>query len=254
MEIITVDNYQKMSEIGALIIKEQLKEKSNSVLGLATGSTPIGMYKELVRMHIEESLDFSSVVTFNLDEYVGISKQHPQSYHHFMFQNLFKHINIDYSKIYIPNGNNANLQLECERYEQKIIQIGGIDIQVLGIGANGHIGFNEPGSNFHDKTRVVQLSESTLRANSRFFRDIHLVPTLAISMGLKTILDNSKKIILLANGIEKEEAVYRMIEGNVCSNNPASLLKLHPNVIVILDSHAARKWNKNKVINRVEWQ
>lgn len=206
------------------------------------------MYKELIRMHIEESLDFSDVVTFNLDEYVGISKQHPQSYHHFMFQHLFNHINIDPKKIYIPNGNNVDLQLECKSYKQKIIQMGGIDIQVLGIGANGHIGFNELGSNLHDKTRVVQLSESTLRANSRFFGDINLVPTLAISMGIKTILDNSKRIILLANGIEKEEAVYGMVEGDVCSNNTASLLKLHPNVTVILDLQVAGKLNNNKVL------
>lgn len=250
MEIIIVDNYQKMSEIGALMIKEQIKKKADSILGLATGGTPIGMYKELIRMHIQDFLDFSNVITFNLDEYVGISRQHPQSYYNFMFENLFNHINIDPKKVYIPNGSEANLQLECKNYEQRITEAGGMDIQILGIGTNGHIGFNEPGSNFHDKTRVVQLSESTLKANSRFFGDISLVPTLAISMGINTILSNSKKIILLAHGSEKAEAVYGMIKGDVCSNNPASLLQLHPNVTVILDVQAARKLDNNKVLKK----
>lgn len=245
MEIIVVDHYQELSQVSSQIIKELIQNKPRVVLGLATGSTPAGMYQELIHYHQKEGLDFSNVVTFNLDEYVAISPKHPQSYHKFMYDNLFDHVNIHPKNIHISQGDQADLEDECKIYEQKIRQAGGIDIQVLGIGSNGHIGFNEPGSNPEDRTRVVKLAESTIQSNARFFGSEELVPRLAISMGIKTILEFSKHIILLASGKEKAEAVYRMIQGKITSQLPASLLQSHQNVTVIADNKAAEKITKS---------
>jgi glucosamine-6-phosphate deaminase len=241
MEILVVDDYKELSQVSANIIKELITKKHHAVLGLATGSTPIGMYQELIHYHKNEALDFSSVKTFNLDEYVGMSPEHPQSYNKFMYDELFNHINILRSNIHIPCGDVPDLEGECLRYEHKIADAGGIDIQVLGIGSNGHIGFNEPGSNPKDRTRVVRLAKSTIKANARFFGKEELVPRLAISMGIQTILDQSKKIMLLASGEGKSDAVCQMIKGGISDKVPASLLQLHNNVTVIADAQAAKK-------------
>ncbi|KIY23802.1 glucosamine-6-phosphate deaminase [Mesobacillus subterraneus] len=252
MEMIVAKNYEELSQISAQMIAEFIQKKQDAVLGLATGSTPVGMYKKLIGYHNKEGLDFSKIITFNLDEYVGISPNHPQSYHKFMKETFFSHINISTSNIHIPRGDQPQIEKQCESYEQAIKDAGGIDIQVLGIGSNGHIGFNEPGSSPEEKTRVVQLTESTIQANARFFGDEALVPRLAISMGIKTILESSKKIILLASGEEKANAVQGMIEGEISTQLPASLLQLHKNVIVIADQPAAKNLKMiNKSLNSV---
>ncbi|MGG3571439.1 glucosamine-6-phosphate deaminase [Bacillus gobiensis] len=245
MEIKVVDSYEELSQVSAVLIKNELSaaQKLPFVLGLATGSTPIGLYQELIHHHRENDLDFSNVITFNLDEYVGLPASHPQSYHTFMFERFFHHINIPLRNIHIPEGDHPNLKYECEQYEKKICQTKGIDIQILGIGSNGHIGFNEPGSDPEGRTQIVQLTESTLKANARFFGDIVLVPRYAVSMGLKTILE-SKKIILLASGEEKAEAIQKMIEGDVTPQVPSSFLQSHSNITVIADKEAAKYLTK----------
>lgn len=239
MRIIIEDSYESMSKKAALMVAGQILLKPDTILGLATGSTPIGMYKELVRMHKEEDLDFSNVVTFNLDEYVGLDKNDKNSYHYYMFQNFFNHINIKKENIYIPDGMAQDLEEECKRYERIIEEKGGIDLQILGIGKNGHIGFNEPDLKFEATTHVVKLDEETIMANSRFFNSINEVPSFAISMGIKTIM-HSKKIILLASGEEKAEAIYKAIYGPIVPKHPASVLQLHPDVTFILDKDAAK--------------
>lgn len=239
MRIIIEDNYEALSKKAALMVAGQILLKPNTVLGLATGSTPILMYRELVRMHKEEDLDFSEVITFNLDEYVGLDRNDKNSYYYYMFENFFNHVNIKMENIFIPNGMADNLEEECKRYERLIEEKGGIDLQILGIGKNGHIGFNEPDLKFEATTHVVKLDDETIKANSRFFNRIDEVPRFAISMGIKTIM-HSKKIILLANGEEKAEAVYKAIYGPIVPNHPASVLQLHPDVTFILDRNAAK--------------
>jgi glucosamine-6-phosphate deaminase len=246
LKIIIANNYEDLSRISAQKIAELIQKKPDAVLGLATGSTPVGMYKELIRHHKEEGLDFSKVKTFNLDEYIGISPEHPNSYHKFMYDQFFNHINISSNNVHIPPGDQPEIEKQCKRYESEIQRAGNIDIQVLGIGANGHIGFNEPGSSMDEKTRVVQLADSTIKANARFFGEEALVPRLAISMGIKTILDSSKEIILLASGTEKAKSVQEMIEGNITTQLPASFLQLHKNVTVIVDTLAAERLKISK--------
>ncbi|MCY6369115.1 glucosamine-6-phosphate deaminase [Clostridium ganghwense] len=240
MRIIAVDNYEEMSIKAAKIIASQIILKPDSILGLATGSTPVGMYKELINMYKNRELDFSNVKTFNLDEYYGLSEENDQSYHYFMRKNLFNYINVKEKNIHIPNGNVADIEAECENYEKVIKESGGIDIQVLGIGGNGHIGFNEPDINFEASTHLVNLTQDTIEANSRFFSSIEEVPTKAISMGIKTIMQ-SKKILLLANGEGKADAVYGMIKGKISPEVPASILQLHNDVTVIVDKEASSK-------------
>jgi glucosamine-6-phosphate deaminase len=231
-------NYNAMSKKAALEVANLLTEKPDAVIGLATGSTPIGLYKELVRMYQEEGLDFSKATFFNLDEYVGLEKEHPQSYYSFMQEHLFKHINADADKIHIPNGNAEDLEAECARYEQLIKAAGGIDLQVLGIGANGHIGFCEPETDFDLSTHVTELTEETRKDNARFFDDdIDKVPVQAITMGPATIM-SAKRIILLANNTEKTnktKAVVQSIVDEVTPQVPASILQQHPNVAFYLD-------------------
>lgn len=243
MNIIVVDNYENMSRKAAIIIASQIISKPNSILGLATGSTPLGMYKELIKMYENKELDFSKVKTFNLDEYYGLDEKHVQSYHFYMNDNFFKYINIKRENIKIPNGMCKNIDEECESYDKSIVEAGGIDIQVLGIGSNGHIGFNEPDDSFNARTHLVTLNEKTIRDNSRFFKSIDKVPTKAISMGIKSIM-MSRKIILLANGEEKAEAISKSIEGNITSKVPGSILQLHNDVTFILDKKAAKRLNK----------
>ncbi|WP_123054574.1 glucosamine-6-phosphate deaminase [Clostridium sp. JN-1] len=240
MRFIIVDNYEEMSKKAAVMLASQIILKPDSVLGLATGDTPLGMYSELVSMYKKGEIDFSSAKTFNLDEYYGINKDNTQSYHYYMMKNLFEHINIKTENINIPDGTSEDVEKECLAYEKKIVQAGGIDIQVLGIGVNGHIGFNEPDVNFEAETHLVSLDEKTIQSNSRFFKSIEEVPTKAVSMGIKTIM-NSKKIILLANGKSKAEAVYNTIKGKICPEVPASILQLHKDVTVIIDKEAASK-------------
>lgn len=249
MEIIIQETVEEMSRVAARIVAQTLNAKPNAVLGLATGSTPLGLYKELVRMHREEGLDFSQVTTFNLDEYVGLTQKHPQSYHYFMHENLFKHINIPKQNNYIPSGTTDNYAAFCQWYEQRIVQCGGIDLQVLGIGGDGHIAFNEPSSSLGSRTRIKTLAKQTIDDNARFFDSPDQVPVYAITMGVGTILE-ARKIILLANGAKKAEAVAGAVEGPVTSMNTASALQLHRDCTFILDRPAA---SGLKMLEYYEW-
>ncbi len=240
MEIIIRDTYEQMSRLAADVIRHQLLKKPSSVLGLATGSTPIGTYKELVRMHKEEGLDFSKVITFNLDEYLGLPPSHDQSYRYFMDQHLFSHINVDPKNIHVPYGHAEDIEEFCQWYEAEIKRAGGIDIQVLGIGGDGHIAFNEPGSSLGSRTRLKTLTKQTIDDNARFFSKEEEVPRFAITMGVGTILE-AKKILMLANGPKKAEIVAEAIEGPVTAQVSASVLQLHRDVVVILDAEAGSR-------------
>ncbi|MGO5066468.1 MULTISPECIES: glucosamine-6-phosphate deaminase [unclassified Clostridium] len=240
MRIIVVDNYEEMSKKAATMVASQVILKPDSVLGLATGDTPIGMYREIINIYKNQNLNFSKVKTFNLDEYYGLSKDNNQSYYYFMMNNLFNHVNIGKDNINIPNGMMNDIEKECKEYESNIVKAGGIDLQILGIGVNGHIGFNEPGESFEAETHLVNLDKKTIESNSRFFSSKDEVPTRAISMGIKTIL-YSKKIILLACGQNKADAIFKTIKGKITPNVPASILQLHKDVVVIVDKEAASK-------------
>jgi glucosamine-6-phosphate deaminase len=240
MLVIIKKNYDEMSREAAKIISSKLRKKPDLVLGLATGSTPLGLYKELIRMHKEEGLDFSKVTTFNLDEYVGLSPAHDQSYHYFMYENFLNYINVDKRFIHIPHGMSKDVAAFCEWYEQRIKDCGGIDIQVLGIGGNGHIAFNEPGSSLGSRTRIKTLTPKTRDDNARFFEKMDEVPKYAITMGVGTIMD-SKEIILLANGEKKADAVKAAIEGPITAMCPASIVQMHREVYVLLDKEAGTK-------------
>ena len=242
MKILVYENYDEMSKKAAKMILSQITQKPNSVLGLATGSTPIGMYKNLVRMYKDKIIDFSKVITFNLDEYYNLPKDNKQSYYYFMYENLFKHININYQNVHIPNGMALDTDKECENYDKAIKEHGGIDIQVLGIGKNGHIGFNEPTINFEKETHLVNLRSSTIEANSRFFDKVDDVPKKAITMGIGSIF-KAKKIILLACGKSKADAIFNTVHGDVTPEVPASILQFHNDVALILDKEAASKLN-----------
>lgn len=221
-------------------VTSQIKLKPDSVIGFAKRSTPLDLYKELIRMYNQEGLDFSKVISFNLDEYVGIPPSHPESYHFFMRENLFKHINISPSNIHIPMGMAENIELFCDWYEDKIKKYGGLDIQILGIGANGHIAFNEPGSSLGSRTRIKTLGEKTRLDNSRFFSNIDEVPKYAITMGVGTIME-AKKLLLLANGINKADAIKATVEGPIMAKYPATIVQLHRYATVIIDKEAASK-------------
>lgn len=237
MEIKVCNNYEEMSAYASRIIASQIILKPNSVIGLATGSTPIGTYKELIRMNKEQKIDFKDVVTFNLDEYYPIKQTNNQSYKHFMNENLFNHINISKENTHIPNGETTDPAFECQKYDKMIEDAGGIDLQILGIGQNGHIGFNEPNDYLIPETHVTDLTQNTIEVNSRFFDNISDVPTKALTMGMGTIM-KSKKIIILANGRSKHDIVNQLINGKISTNIPASLLKVHPDVILICDKEA----------------
>jgi len=238
MEILIHDTYEEMSRAAARSAARVLNSKPNAVLGLATGSTPLGLYQELVRMHKEEGLDFSQVTTFNLDEYVGLPERHPQSYHYFMHENLFRHINIPSQNIHIPSGTTDNYQAFCRWYEERIVECGGIDVQILGIGSDGHIAFNEPSSSLGSRTRIKTLAKQTIEDNARFFDSAEEVPIYAITMGVGTVLE-SRKLILLANSKSKAAAVAAAIEGPVTSMITASALQLHADSTFFLDREAA---------------
>lgn len=242
MRLIIVDNYEEMSKEAARIMASYITLKPNAVIGLATGSTPLGMYEELVNMYNKKEVNFENVKSFNLDEYYGLSKDNDQSYNYYMQENFFKYINIKPENINIPNGVAKDIKEECLSYENRIKEAGGIDIQVLGIGVNGHIGFNEPDVKFEAETHLVQLDDQTIESNARFFESREEVPTTAISMGIKTIM-HSRKIVLLANGKSKAEAVIKALTGKITPDVPASILQLHLDVTVIIDKEAASLLN-----------
>lgn len=240
MEIVVHEAYEEMSAAAARTVAEVMNTKPNAVLGLATGSTPLALYQELVRLHKDEGLDFSQVTTFNLDEYVGLTKDHPQSYHYFMHENLFKYINIPPQNTYVPSGTTHNYTAFCQWYERRIQECGGIDIQILGIGSDGHIAFNEPTSSLGSRTRIKTLAKQTIDDNARFFDRAEDVPIYAITMGVGTILE-AAKIILVANGEGKAEAVANAVEGSVTSMCTASALQLHKDATVFLDRPASSR-------------
>lgn len=237
MKLISVANYNALSFHTARLIAAQVMLHPDSVLGLATGSSPIGAYRQLAADCKDRLLDFSNIKTVNLDEYLGLEDSHPQSYHHFMQENLFDSLNIPEESIHIPNGTPDNAQQECTRYDQLISSLGGIDFMLLGIGSNGHIGFNEPSKEFSKGTAVVELSQATRQDNMRFFDSIDQVPTRAISVGTRDIFQ-AKTIVLMASGQEKAQAVKQAFFGAITPEVPASILQLHPNFFLIADFQA----------------
>src|SRR6476469_6336269 len=245
MEVVVMPSYEAMSLAAAKLVAQVLNAKPNAVLGMATGSTPLGVYQDLVRLHRKGELDFSHVTTFNLDEYVGLPITHPQSYHQFMHENFFRQVNIPPQNIHIPSGTTTNYPAFCAWYEQRIREAGGIDLQILGIGSDGHIAFNEPGSSLGSRTRLKTLTSETIRDNARFFGGPDKVPHLAVTMGVGTILE-SKRCLLLAFGVHKATAVRQTVEGPVTAQVTASALQLHREVIAIFDEAAASQLERRE--------
>ncbi len=250
MEIIITRDYEEMSKISSQVIAREIRKKHDLVLGLATGDTPVGTYKELAQLHKTEGLDFSKISSFNLDEYVGLAPLHKNSYNYFMKENLFKHININYANVYVPQGNIDDPEEFSLWYEEKIKETGGIDLQVLGIGTDGHIGFNEPGSSFASRTRVKALYKQTIEDNARFFERKEDVPRFAITMGIGTILE-ARKLLLIANGKNKAAVCAQFIEGPVTCQITATALQLHGYTTVVLDEEAASKLQRKEYYNWV---
>ena len=238
MRVYIGKNYDEMSRIAANVLSAQVTMKPDCVLGLATGSTPIGTYKVLIERCANGDLDFSQVKSINLDEYVGLSGEHDQSYRYFMNHNLFDHINIDKANTNVPNGLAEDVDAECQRYNDVINTLGPIDIQVLGMGHNGHIGFNEPDDHFPLETHKVDLAQSTIDANARFFASADEVPRQALTMGIKTIMQ-AKKVLVVVSGKDKAEIVKKAFTGPVTPQVPASILQMHPDVILVADEAAA---------------
>ena len=228
IKLIKCKNSEKVAEIASQLFKEEIKIQPYSILGLATGSTTLRLYEKLIALYLSNAIDFSKVITFNLDEYIGLPKNHPQSYRNFMNKYLFDKLNINWYSTYFPS---------CDSYDMHIHNLGGIDLQLLGIGRNGHIGFNEPGTSKDSITHVVDLSEQTIKDNSRFFENISQVPKQAITMGISSIL-RTKKIILLATGKNKQEAIYNTLKKEPNVSCPASFLQNHPNCVFIIDEEA----------------
>lgn len=241
MKLYRAKDYYDMSRKAANIISAQVIMKPNCVLGLATGSTPVGIYKQLIEWYNKGDLDFSRVKTANLDEYKGLTKVNDQSYYHFMRENLFCHVNIEEKNTNIPDGTEPDAQKEAARYEEAIQNLGGIDLQLLGLGHNGHIGFNEPSDIFPKDTHIVDLQESTIEANQRFFESIDQVPKQAYTMGIGTIM-GAKKILLVVSGGDKADILHEVIKGPVTPRVPASILQLHPDVIIVADEAALSKF------------
>ena len=240
MKIIKTADYNEMSRKAANLIGAQVIMKPDCILGLATGSSPIGTYKELIKRCEEGDLDFSQVQSVNLDEYKGLSRDNDQSYYYFMNHNLFDHINIDKANTHVPNGMESDAEKECANYEELIKSLGGIDLQLLGLGHNGHIGFNEPAEEFDKVTHCVDLQESTIEANKRFFASVDDVPRQAYTMGIGTIM-SAKKIVVAVSGEDKADIVKRAFSGPVTPSVPASILQMHPDVTVICDAAAYSK-------------
>ncbi len=250
MNVIIVNDREAMSVCAAEIIIDAIKAKPDLVLGLATGSTPEGLYAKLIEAHKNDGLDFSRVKSFNLDEYVGLAADHDQSYRRFMNDKLFDHINIDKANTYVPDGLAEPLMANCDAYEQMIADAGGIDIQVLGIGRDGHIAFNEPGTSLGSRTHVTGLTAETIEDNARFFESEADVPRFAITMGIGSILE-AEQCLFLADGENKADAVRASLEGPVTSMVTASALQLHPNTVAIIDEGAAAKL---EMIDFYRWQ
>lgn len=240
MKIIKTADYNEMSRKAANLIGAQVIMKPDCILGLATGSSPIGTYKELIKRCEEGDLDFSQVQSVNLDEYKGLSRDNDQSYYYFMNHNLFDHINIDKANTHVPNGMESDAEKECASYEELIKSLGGIDLQLLGLGHNGHIGFNEPAEEFDKVTHCVDLQESTIEANKRFFASADDVPRQAYTMGIGTIM-SAKKIVVVVSGEDKADIVKRAFSGPITPSVPASILQMHPDVTVICDAAAYSK-------------
>lgn len=234
MEVVTAEDYDGMSKEAAKFIYEAIEKNPNITLGLATGSTPQKMYQYLAKMLNENNIDLSNVHTVNLDEYVGLDDDNKQSYHYFMLEEFFNKVNIPLENTHIPDGKSEDLEAEVANFEKIITDLGGIDLQLLGVGRNGHIGFNEPGTPFNSRTQVVSLTDVTIKDNSRFFDKIEDVPTRALSMGLETIMD-AKSILFLASGEAKRDAVNSLINGEVTEEIPVTILQKHDDLTVVLD-------------------
>ncbi|MDR7001528.1 glucosamine-6-phosphate deaminase [Neobacillus niacini] len=237
MKMIEVKDYQQMSERAAEYIIKKVLDNPSITLGLATGGTPTGTYQNLIKDHQKKGTSYQHVTTFNLDEYIGLAGTDKNSYRFYMDDHLFNHIDIKKAKTFVPKGDGKNIKEECNRYEDLLTKHGGIDLQVLGIGSNGHIGFNEPGTSFQSKTHIVKLASSTIEANARYFNRPEEVPTQAITMGISTIM-KSKEILLLVSGENKRDALYRLLHTELNENFPASVLKNHPCVTIIADEAA----------------
>ena len=240
MRIIVAKDYKDMSRKAANIISAQIITKPNCVLGLATGSSPIGTYDQLVEWYEKGDLDFSQVSSVNLDEYRGLDHDHDQSYYYFMHEHLFDRVNINPANTNVPDGTEPDAEKECRRYEELIASYGGVDLQLLGLGHNGHIGFNEPAPAFDKETHCVELTESTIEANKRFFASADDVPRQAYTMGIGTIM-KAKKILVVVSGEDKAEIVAKAFCGDVTPEVPASILQFHPDVTVVVDEAAASK-------------
>lgn len=238
MKFIIQETKEEIARTAADLVAEAVREHPQGVLGLATGSSPVGLYKELIRRHQEEGLDFSGITTINLDEYVGLDEFHEQSYRTFMNHNLFDHVNIDKARTFVPRGNALDPAAEARDYEALIHQVAPARIQILGIGVNGHIGFNEPADDFTVQTHVVDLTRETIDANARFFDSAQDVPRQAITMGVGGIL-RAEKIILIATGEAKQQAVKALEDGRITPDNPSTILKVHSDVVVLCDRAAA---------------
>ena len=258
MEVIILPTAAEASEVAARLVARQVREKPSSVLGLATGSTPCKLYQLLARMHREDGLDFSKATTFNLDEYVNLDPTHPASYHQFMEENFFSHVNVRRESVHIPDGMVADVPAHCADYERAIRKAGGIDLQILGLGSDGHLGFNEPGSSLASRTRIKTLTERTRSDNARFFTGPQEVPHHVITMGLGTIME-SRMCLLLAFGKAKAEAVAASVEGPVTASVPGSLLQFHPQAKVLLDAESASSLTRAEYYqgvyqNKPSWQ
>lgn len=240
MNVIVVKDYEALSKKAASLIQSHLSWQPDAVLGLATGSTPIGTYKALIDLYQQGEIDFSQVTTFNLDEYLGLDKSNEQSYDYFMKHQFFNHVNVREEAIHMPDGMSEDHEAACVSYEKSIVAHGGIDLQLLGIGHNGHIGFNEPNEEFEAKTHIVNLDQKTIEANKRFFDSVDDVPKQAISMGIKTIM-RSKNILLLASGEDKADIIAKLVNNDITPDLPASVLHLHEHVIILVDEAAASK-------------
>ncbi|MDA3872416.1 MAG: glucosamine-6-phosphate deaminase [Kiritimatiellae bacterium] len=243
MEIVIQSTPEVASRLAAQHIARQIREKPDSVLGLATGGTPRMLYRELIRLHREEGLDFSQVTTFNLDEYLGLPPEHPQSYHQYMHENFFQFVDISSSRMHLPDGMTRDVAGFCADYEERIREAGGLDLQILGIGTDGHVGFNEPTSSLTSRTRIKTLTQQTLADNARFFKHKEAQPHHVITMGIGTIME-ARRILLLAFGQRKAEAVASAVEGPLTAMVPASILQLHPTAHVFLDEPAAEDLTK----------
>jgi len=258
MEIIIQPDPERASRTAARILARQVRENPESVLGLATGSTPLRLYRELIRMHREDGLDFSGVTTFNLDEYIGLAPDHPQSYHAYMREHFFQHVNVPEERIHLPDGMAKDIPAHCRDYEERIQNAGGLDIQILGLGTDGHVGFNEPTSSLASRTRIKTLTQRTLADNARFFDREEDQPHHVITMGIGTIME-ARRIVLLAFGDRKAEAVAASVEGPVSSMMPASTLQFHPQAHYLIDDAAATRLAKADYYrwvyeNKPDWQ